>query len=132
MVISPRAVSWGRLSEGLRSTKPGKSSVPAPEQLCSVFAPGVEVIGTLDAPGAVFLEGSFKGDLSAEHLTIGRRGALSGNVFSTTVETRGHLVGEVTTQGFRGLDDAHVEGIVRCSSVELQSGVSIKADVRTS
>lgn len=106
-------------------------SVSGTTQPYSVFAHGVEITGDLHAQGAVFLDGAFNGELLAGQLTVGQDGAFKGNAQCAVVEARGCVDGVLSCQSFVGFEGATVTGVVRSASIELQAGVSIKADLTT-
>jgi cytoskeletal protein CcmA (bactofilin family) len=86
------------------------------EAALTIIAPGTKVVGEIETPGVVKVEGAVNGQVRAERqVLVARGGVVEGDLYAAEVIVGGRVEGAV-------------HGTER---VEVQSGASIKGDVST-
>lgn len=75
--------------------RPDAPAAPAAAGAASVIAAGCTVAGAITATGNLQIEGTVTGDVRCASLTVGRAGAVTGNVTAETATVRGRVAGDV-------------------------------------
>ena len=89
---------------------------------CSLIAENVSLEGDLVSEGDVQLDGSVRGDLKLNHLTIGETGQVDGLITAETVEVRGRVSGAITAKTVRLYATAHVDGDITHVQIAIDAG----------
>jgi cytoskeletal protein CcmA (bactofilin family) len=89
---------------------------------CSLIAENVSLEGDLISDGDVQLDGSVRGDLKLNHLTIGETGQVDGLITAETVEVRGRVSGAITAKTVRLYTTAQVDGDITHVQIAIDSG----------
>lgn len=82
----------------------------------TIIAPGTKVIGEIQTPGVVKIEGVVSGTVRADRqVLVARGGVVEGDIHSTETVVGGKVEG----------------GVTATDRVEVQAGASVKGDVNT-
>src|SRR5271167_120030 len=76
----------------------------------SLIASDMTLEGNVAAGGELQIDGTVKGDVRAEHVTVGDGGQVEGGIYSEAVEIRGRVTGSVTAKQVRLYSACHVDG----------------------
>lgn len=109
------------------------SPTPSPETVVRPAAPrapkGTSLIssdmtleGNITGGGEIQIDGTVKGDVRAEHVTIGDGGQVEGGVYAEAVEIRGKVVGSVTAKQVRLYGACHVDGDITHEQLAMETG----------
>lgn len=90
--------------------------------VASLVAEGVKIRGDFTTAGDLHLDGAVEGDLTAEHLTIGESGSVTGSVQADCVEVRGRVCGTISARQVRLWATAHVEGDITHGELSIEAG----------
>lgn len=92
----------------------------------SVLAADLRITGEVTSSGEVEVLGEVDGNLSADTLTIGTSGRLSGSVSAATVEVLGQLDGKVDSRSFAVRTTARVTADISYSDLVIENGARIE------
>ncbi|WP_225029892.1 bactofilin family protein [Xinfangfangia pollutisoli] len=92
----------------------------------SVLGSDLKITGEITSSGTIEVLGEIDGNLSADVLTVGIEGRLSGSVSANTVEVKGRLDGKVLTDSFTMRASAQVAADVTYSVLIIESGATIE------
>lgn len=92
----------------------------------SVLGPDLRITGEVTSAGTLEVLGEIDGNLSADTLTIGAEGRISGSVNARMVEVKGRLDGKVTSEDFTMRASAQVQAEITYSTLVIESGAQIE------
>ncbi len=104
------------------ASRPELMDPPRKAIACSLIAENVSLEGDLVSEGDVQLDGSVRGDLKLNHLTIGETGQVDGLITAETVEVRGRVSGAITAKTVRLYASAHVDGDITHVQIAIDAG----------
>lgn len=116
-----------------KSADPTTPPQPRPQQGSaskSVLASDLRINGDITSSGQIEMMGEIEGTLSARGLVIGPEGRMAGSVTADTVEVRGSLSGDVTTQVLTLRAQATVAADVTYAALVIESGAQIEGKFR--
>lgn len=92
---------------------------------------GVELRGTLNAPGEVIINGEFEGVLNAELLTIGETGHASGMIQASTIHVHGRIdLNLISLDCLVIHATGRVTGDVLYQQIEISKGGTLEGSIR--
>lgn len=92
----------------------------------SVLGPDLKITGEVASKGTVEVMGEIDGNLSADILTLGGEGRISGTVRANTVEVKGRLDGKVEAKSFTMRASAQVTADVTYDELTIETGATIE------
>ena len=97
---------------------------PAPSQqkLVSLIAGDLTLEGNITGGGELQVDGSIKGDVRVERVTIGESGHIEGGVFAEAVEVKGRVTGSITAKQVRLNGASHVDGDISHEQLAIEVG----------
>lgn len=115
------------------ATKPNttRATLLAPER-SSVISEGVVMTGNISAPGIIHVNGTLEGNIQASKIVVGERGRIHGKAHAQSISVSGKMHGEIVCCNLRVLAPGDIEGMTRCSQIELSEGASIEGDIHMS
>jgi len=90
----------------------GASSKPASRVGASIICSDMIIVGSIKSEGALQIDGQVDGDITANDVTIGSTGQVTGEIKSETLKVKGQI-----------------KGSIRSKKVELESGASVIGDI---
>ena len=78
--------------------------------------------GNISCTGEVYLYGVVRGEVRAQHLTIGETGHVDGSIIADTVEIHGRLTGTIFAKQVLLHSTSRVEGDITHEQLTLESG----------
>ncbi|OYQ36495.1 hypothetical protein CHU95_04540 [Niveispirillum lacus] len=118
------------------STKPagrpasGTGNGGADRPMPSIVSRDMRVMGNLDTPGEVHVEGIVDGDIRCTKLIIGATGTVNGHILATTVRVHGQVRGEINAEEVFILNGSTVQGDVVQTVLEIAPGASFEGGIR--
>lgn len=117
--------------------KDGKPIDPrsaANDAILSIVASGMHLVGDLDGPGLIKIDGRVEGSLSGmRQVIVGRDGAVQGNVHAAEVILAGTIDGSViSTERVEVQSSAVVNGDIQTRVIVVHEGARINGTVRMS
>ena len=106
-----------------RSAQPGSATK-------SVLSSDLRIRGDIVSSGQIEMMGEIEGTIDARGLVIGPEGRMTGSVTADTVEVRGTLSGDVTTQTMTLRAQASVTADVTYEALVIESGAQIEGKFR--
>ena len=105
---------------------------PASDAILSIIAAGMNVVGDLDGPGLIKIDGRVEGSLSGmRQVIIGRDGMVQGNVQAAEVILAGTIDGAVVaTERAEVQGSAVVNGDIQTRVIVVHEGARINGTVR--
>ncbi len=92
----------------------------------SVLANDLKITGDITSTGTVEVMGEIDGNLTADVLTVGQDGRISGTVRAKSLEVKGHIDGKIATQDFTMRASAQVAADITYATVVIESGAQIE------
>jgi cytoskeletal protein CcmA (bactofilin family) len=114
--------------------KPLDARTATTDAILSIIAAGMHLVGDLDGPGLIKVDGSIEGSISgARQVIIGRDGKVRGNVHATEVILAGTIDGAIVgTDRVELQGTAVVNGDVHTRSIVVHEGARINSTVHMS
>jgi cytoskeletal protein CcmA (bactofilin family) len=78
--------------------------------------------GDISGGGEIQIEGTIKGDIRVEHVTVGDGGAVEGGIYAEAVEVRGKVSGSITAKQVRLYGACHVDGDITHEQLAMETG----------
>lgn len=78
--------------------------------------------GDISGGGEIHIEGTVKGDVRVEHVTVGDTGQIEGGVYAEAVEVRGRVSGSITAKQVRLYGACHVDGDITHEQLAMETG----------
>jgi cytoskeletal protein CcmA (bactofilin family) len=114
-----------------QSSAPSASPVPAPEparsaarapKAPSIIGADLTIEGDVSGGGEIQIDGTVKGDVRIEHVTVGDGGAVEGGIYAEAVEVRGKVSGSITAKQVRLYGACHVDGDITHEQLAMETG----------
>jgi len=98
----------------------------------SVIAPGMKIVGDVEASGILKIEGTVQGSIrGARQVVVGRSGVIQGDVHAEEVILGGRVVGTITaTERVEIQANSVIEGDVHTRSIVVFEGGLLNGNVR--
>src|SRR5579871_5159808 len=71
---------------------------PRAQKLASLIASDMTLEGSITGGGEVQIDGTIKGDVRVEKVTVGDGGTVEGGIYAESVEVRGKVSGSITAK----------------------------------
>ena len=94
----------------------------SPGKGASLIAGDVTIEGNVTAGGELQIDGTVKGDIRVERVTVGDSGTVEGGIFAEAVEVRGRVSGAITAKQVRLYGDCHVDGDITHEQLAMETG----------
>ena len=88
----------------------------------SLLSENLTVEGNIIGEGEVQIDGTVRGDVRVNRLTIGETGHVEGQVFCETVEVRGRVIGTLSAKQVRLYGTAYVDGDITHEQLSIETG----------
>lgn len=86
----------------------------------SYFAPDLTVVGTIQSPGALEIEGAVTGDVAVADLVVGPQGRLNARVGAGRMSSAGKVAGTVKARSVNFLDGGVFRGDVEYEAISIE------------
>jgi len=109
--------------------KESTPSVISPESH-TIIGANISIEGGIQGKENLVIEGSVKGniELEANHLTVGAKGYVEGEIQADSVTVRGRLTGNIKASGKVEITkEADFNGEIRARSISVEDGAMLKA-----
>jgi cytoskeletal protein CcmA (bactofilin family) len=106
---------------------PGPAPTPAPQsparpRAASLVANDTLFEGDISGGGDIQIDGTVKGDVRVDHVTVGDSGQVEGGVYAEAVEVRGRVSGSITAKQVRLYGACHVDGDITHEQLAMETG----------
>src|SRR5262249_25116034 len=108
---------------------PGPMLQPETRPLATRAPRGASVIGAdmilegnISGGGEIQVDGTVKGDVRVEHVTVGDGGQVDGGIYAEAVEVRGKVTGSITAKQVRLYGACHVDGDITHEQLAMETG----------
>jgi cytoskeletal protein CcmA (bactofilin family) len=78
--------------------------------------------GDISGGGDIQIDGTVKGDVRVDHVTVGESGQIEGGVYAEAVEVRGRVSGSITAKQVRLYGACHVDGDITHEQLAMETG----------
>jgi len=95
---------------------------PRPVKGSSLIGADMLLEGDISGGGEIQIEGTIKGDIRVEHVTVGDGGAVEGGIYAEAVEVRGRVSGAITAKQVRLYGACHVDGDITHEQLAMETG----------
>src|SRR5580698_5491445 len=95
---------------------------PRPVKGSSLIGADMLLEGDISGGGEIQIEGTIKGDIRVEHVTVGDGGAVEGGIYAEAVEVRGKVSGSITAKQVRLYGACHVDGDITHEQLAMETG----------
>jgi cytoskeletal protein CcmA (bactofilin family) len=118
----------GRTGES--STSQTAANEPAPRRkgpkVASLIVEGVIVEGNVTSDGDIHLDGTIRGDVRAQRVSVGERGRVEGAIHAEIVEARGRVIGSITAKQVKLTSTSHVDGDIAHEQLTMETGAAFQ------
>lgn len=91
-------------------------------KIASVIGDDVTIDGSILGQGELHLDGTVRGEITVERLSIGETGQVEGTVTAETVDIRGKLTGTISAKQVKLYGTAHVDGDITHEQLSMEPG----------
>jgi cytoskeletal protein CcmA (bactofilin family) len=102
--------------------EPTRTPAPRPSKAPSVIGSELTIEGNVSGGGELQIDGSIKGDVRIEHVTVGDGGSVEGGIYAEAVEVRGKVSGSITAKQVRLYGACHVDGDITHEQLAMETG----------
>jgi cytoskeletal protein CcmA (bactofilin family) len=88
----------------------------------STIGAGMVLEGDISGGGEIQIDGTVKGDIRVEHVTVGDGGQVEGGIYAEAVEVRGRVSGAITAKQVRLYGACHVDGDITHEQLAMETG----------
>ena len=88
----------------------------------TIISADLVVVGDINSPGDVQLEGKIQGDVRSASLTVGPAGRIEGDVFAESVAVFGEITGKVSARSVLVTATGRVDGGLIVESLTVETG----------
>ena len=88
----------------------------------SVIGADMILEGNISGGGEIQIDGTVKGDIRVEHVTVGDGGQVDGGIYAEAVEVRGKVSGSITAKQVRLYGACHVDGDITHEQLAMETG----------
>jgi cytoskeletal protein CcmA (bactofilin family) len=91
-------------------------------KVASVIGEDVTIDGSISGQGELHLDGTVRGEITVERLSIGETGQVEGTVTADTIDIRGKLTGTISAKQVKLYGTAHVDGDITHEQLSMEPG----------
>ena len=99
-----------------------RPSAPRAPRATSLIASDMTLEGNISGGGEIQIDGTVKGDVRVEHVTVGDGGTVDGGIYAEAVEIRGKVAGSITAKQVRLYGACHVDGDITHEQLAMETG----------
>jgi cytoskeletal protein CcmA (bactofilin family) len=92
------------------------------QRATSLIAAETLIEGNVSGGGELQIDGTVKGDVRVDHVTVGDGGQVDGGVYAEAVEVRGKVTGSITAKQVRLYGACHVDGDITHEQLAMETG----------
>jgi len=107
----------------------GAANKPA-ARAASIICADMKINGSVTSEGALQIDGTVDGDVTATDITIGASGEITGEVKAEVVKVKGRIKGSIRARKVELETGAHVKGDIVHSSLQIQSNAVFEGQVK--
>jgi len=98
---------------------------------CASIGEGVKLIGRIDLPGIVSIDGEVDGEVLAKEVRVGANGRIKGSVTTALADIYGEIEKDVTvTETLILRSTAKVRGNIVYEIIEIEQGATIEGELK--
>jgi cytoskeletal protein CcmA (bactofilin family) len=102
--------------------EPARNATPRAQKAPSIIGSDMTLEGDISGGGEIHIDGTIKGDVRIEHVTVGDGGAVEGGIYAEAVEVRGKVSGSITAKQVRLYGACHVDGDITHEQLAMETG----------
>lgn len=106
------------------------SSKPASRAVASIICADMKINGSVLSEGALQVDGAVEGDVTAQDITIGASGVITGEVIAEVVTVKGTIKGSIRGRKVELETGAKVEGDIVHTSLSIQANAVFEGQVK--
>lgn len=123
---APGTTAPNPTQEAIRSA----SSKPAAKAAASIICSDMKINGSVSSEGALQVDGMVEGDVTAQDITIGASGMITGEVKAEVVAVKGTIKGSIRGRKVELETGAKVEGDIVHTSLSIQPNAVFEGQVK--
>jgi cytoskeletal protein CcmA (bactofilin family) len=102
--------------------EPPRQAAPRGKAGASVIGSDLVIEGDVSGAGEIQIDGTVKGDVRIEQVTVGDGGRVEGGIYAEAVEVRGKVAGSITAKQVRLYGACHVDGDITHEQLAMETG----------
>ena len=128
---TPASAPTSSLASAAPTPTPQPEAAPRPaparaNRAASLVAADMILEGNISGGGEIQIDGTVKGDVRVEHVTVGDGGTVDGGIYAEAVEIRGKVAGSITAKQVRLYGACHVDGDITHEQLAMETGASFQ------
>jgi cytoskeletal protein CcmA (bactofilin family) len=104
------------------TSEPPRNAAPRLPKGSSIIGGDMVLEGDISGGGEIQVEGTVKGDIRVEHVTVGDGGVVEGGIYAEAVEVRGKVSGSITAKQVRLYGACNVDGDITHEQLAMETG----------
>jgi cytoskeletal protein CcmA (bactofilin family) len=108
----------------------GAASKPAGRVAASIICADMKINGSVYSEGALQVDGHVEGDVTAQDITIGASGTITGEVIAEVITVKGTIKGSIRGRKVELETGAKVEGDIVHTSLTIQANAVFEGQVK--
>jgi cytoskeletal protein CcmA (bactofilin family) len=104
------------------ASEPPRTQPRTPQRGSSLIGADMTFEGDISGGGEIQVDGTIKGDVRVEHVTVGDGGMVEGGIYADAVEVRGRVSGSITAKQVRLYGACHVDGDITHEQLAMETG----------
>lgn len=101
------------------------------DELPSIIASDLKIIGNLICSGSIEIEGEIEGNVTCGHVTIRRTGAIKGDVTADAIQVDGEINGLVKGRNITLSETGRITGMIMYEALSVKDGAYIDGQCKS-
>jgi cytoskeletal protein CcmA (bactofilin family) len=118
----PAATPAAPAPSAAHAPEPPRQAAPRGKAGASVIGADLVIEGDVSGAGEIQIDGTVKGDVRIEQVTVGDGGRVEGGIYAEAVEVRGKVAGSITAKQVRLYGACHVDGDITHEQLAMETG----------
>jgi cytoskeletal protein CcmA (bactofilin family) len=118
----PAATPAATPAPAATQAEPPRQAAPRGKAGASIIGADMVLEGDISGGGEIQIDGTIKGDVRIEHVTVGDGGRVEGGIYAEAVEVRGKVAGSITAKQVRLYGACHVDGDITHEQLAMETG----------
>lgn len=114
-----------------RSTINTTSTNSRRDEIPSIIAADLKIVGNLICSGSIEIEGEIEGNVTCGHVTIRRSGSVKGDVTSDIVQVDGEINGLVKGRNIALSETGRITGMIMYEALSVKDGAYIDGQCKS-
>ena len=117
--------------DSIERNTPTMTSTNRKDDIPSIIAADLKIVGNLMCSGSVEVEGEIEGNVTCGHVTIRRTGAIKGDVTADIIQVDGEINGLVKGRNITLSETGRITGMIMYEALSVKDGAYIDGQCKS-